>query len=118
MSKSFEALSDAELIDIANEMMNQLMDASTRKDYEAHIHHFSKRAKSILDEIHFKVICDVYQEKYGFFTARKFVALFRRPDSVALIWKQNYSRVIGDYVAEMVMIIEEDQYKVYHAYIF
>ena len=118
MVKPLHELSDNELIDIGNCLMDQLMDASTRQDYPAHIQHFSKRAQSVLDETQFKMVCGVYQEKNGFFTAREFVALFRRPESVAFIWKQHYSKVAGDYVAEMVLIVEDDAYKVDHAFVF
>ena len=54
----------------------------------------------------------------GIFTDRDFVKLFRRPESVAIIWTQKYSKVKGDYVAEMVMLIEDDQYRVDHAFVF
>ena len=118
MLKTFDSLSDETLLEIANQMMNDLMDASTHMDYERHIQHFSRRAKSILDETQFKVVCGVYQEKMGTFTDREFIGLFRRPDSIAVIWKQHYSKVAGDYVAEMVMIIEDNQYRVDHAFVF
>lgn len=111
-------LSDHEALKIATKMMDELMDASIRQDYAAHIQHFSKRAQSILDETQFKVVCEVYQQKYGFFGAREFVSLFRRPESIAFIWRQVYSKVEGEYVAEMVMILEEGKYKVDHAYVF
>lgn len=114
----FEHLSDQALLDIANPMMDGLMDASIRKDYLAHVQYFTQRAKSVLDETQFNIVCGVYQEKMGIFTDRQFVALFRRPESVAFIWKQNYSKVAGDYVAEMVLVIEDDQYKVDHAFVF
>ena len=114
----FNQLSDQEALSIATQMMDELMDASTQQDYLAHIQHFSKRAQSILDETQFKIVCQVYQQKYGFFGAREFVTLFRRPESIAFIWRQSYSKVSGDYVAEMVMIQEDGEYKVDHAYVF
>lgn len=111
-------LTDSELLGIANTMMDDLMNASTRKDYQAHIQHFTQRAQSVLDETQFKVVCEIYQEKMGVFTEREFVALFRRPDSVAIIWRQRYSKVAGDYVAEMVMKIENTHFRVDHAFVF
>lgn len=118
MIKVLEQLSDDEALNIANQMMDALMQASTEKNYAAHIQHFSKRAQNTLDETQFEVVCEVYQKKNGFFGEREFVALFRRPDSIAFIWKQGYSKVEGDYVAEMVMVIEDGQYKVDHAFVF
>ena len=118
MAIPFDQLTDAELLDIANHMMDSLMQASTEKDYAKHIQYFSQRAQSVLDETRFKIICGVYQETMGIFTDREFVKLFRRPESVAIIWTQKYSKVKGDYVAEMVMLIEDDQYRVDHAFVF
>lgn len=111
-------LNDQEALKIANQMMDDLMDASTQKDYARHIRHFSKRAQSMLDETQFEIVCEVYQKKYGFFQDRQFVALFRRPDSIAFIWRQTYSKAQGDFVAEMVMILEEGDYRIDHAYVF
>ena len=116
--KKLQGLTDSETLEIANAMMDQLMEASTQKNYTAHIEHFSIRAKSMLDETQFEVVCEVYQKKYGFFQERTFVQLFRRPESIAFIWKQRYSKAEGDFVAEMVMIIEDDQYRVDHAFVF
>lgn len=111
-------ISDQAALKIANQMMRDLMDASTQKDYAQHIRHFSKRAQTMLDETQFEVICEVYQKKLGFFQDREFVALFRRPDSIAFIWRQKYSKAQGDFVAEMVMIVEDGEYKVDHAFVF
>ena len=118
MISTINDLNDQEALEIATQMMNDLMDASTQKDYARHIRHFSKRAQSMLDETQFEVVCEVYQKKYGFFQDREFVALFRRSDSIAFIWRQRYSKAQGDFVAEMVMILEEGEYKVDHAYVF
>lgn len=118
MASEFKDLSDNELMIIGNKMMDQLMAASTRIDYQAHVHHFSNRVKSMISEAQFNAMCAAYQKNFGIFTKRKFVAVFRRPDSIAFVWKQNYSQVEGDYVAEMVMIIEDDTYKVDHAVVF
>ncbi len=111
-------LNDQDALKIANQMMDDLMNASTQKDYAGHILHFSKRAQSMLDETRFEVICEVYQKKMGFFQDRTFVALFRRPDSIAFVWQQTYSKAKGEFVAEMVMIVEDDEYKVDHAFVF
>lgn len=118
MVSKISDLTDQDALKIANQMMDDLMNASTQKDYIKHIRHFSKRAQNILDETQFEVICEVYQKKLGFFQDRAFIALFRRPDSIAFIWRQTYSKAKGDFVAEMVMIVEYGEYKVDHAFVF
>lgn len=118
MCISISNLSDADALHIANIMMDALMNASTKIDYLGHIQHFSKRARSVLDERQFESVCHVYQQNYGFFKDRYFVAMFRRANSIAFVWRQQYSKVAGDYVAEMVLIVEEGEYKVDHAFVF
>ena len=44
MAIPFDQLTDAELVDIANHMMDSLMQASIEKDYDKHIQYFSQRA--------------------------------------------------------------------------
>ena len=118
MVQPFDQLSDAALIEVANVLMDKLMLASTNRDYVAHTQDFSKRALSVLNFDQFEMICEHYQKRQGYFLEREFVALFRRPNSIAVIWRQKYSLVEGDYVAEMAMIIEDGAYKVDHVFVF
>ena len=110
--------SDDEVLQILNPIMDNLMDASTHIDYEKFIMDFSKRMKSLTTEESLNEICKDYQSKKGFFTAREFVFLFRREDSIAIIWKQNFSKVQGDFVAEAVFIEEDGKVVVDHAFVF
>lgn len=118
MVDAFEHLSDQQLMQVANTLMDRLMTASTHIDYAAHTQDFSKRALGVLNQNQFEHICKHYQKEKGFFTQRDCVAIFRRPESIAIIWKQNFSIAQGDFVAEMVIIIEDDCYKVDHVFVF
>ena len=111
-------MSDSEILAIANPIMDNLMAASTRMDYENHIRDFTDRAKSALSKEWFDIVCKQYQSTKGFFGPREFIPLFRRPDSVALIWKQSFSLQAGDYVAEMVLVEENGRYLVDHVMVF
>lgn len=110
--------SDLEILAIANPIMDHLMEASTRIDYENHVRDFTERAKSALSKEWFEIVCKQYQGTKGFFGPREFITLFRRPDSVALIWKQSFSKQAGDYVAEMVLVEENGRYLVDHVMVF
>ena len=111
-------MSDSDILAIANPIMDQLMEASTRIDYDNHVRDFTDRAKSVLSKEWFDIVCREYQGTKGFFGTREFVALFRRPDSVAVIWKQSFSQQPGDYVAEMVLVEENGKYLVDHVMVF
>lgn len=107
-------LSDTELLEVANPIMDNLMDASTAIDHERHTRDFTDRAKSVLSKECLQVICEDYQNTKGFFAKREFVAIFRRPDSAAIIWKQWFTKQEGEFVAEMVLVQKDGRYLVDH----
>jgi hypothetical protein len=109
---------DDDILLTLNPIMDNLMDASTKIDYERFIIDFSQRMKNLTTEKSLNEICKDYQAKKGFFTNREFVFLFRREDSIAVIWKQNFSKVKGDYVAEAVFLEEDERVVVDHAFVF
>ena len=110
--------SEAEILAVANPIMDNLMDASTAIDYERHIRDFTHRLKSVLSKERLEWICQDYQSTKGFLTHREFVAVFRRPDSVAVVWKQGFTQQPGDFVAEMVLVQHEGKYLVDHVMVF
>ncbi len=110
--------SEAEILSVANPLMDNLMDASTQVDYERHIRDFSDRLKAQLNKERLTDICQEYQSTKGFFADREFVTLFRRPDSIAIIWKQRFTKQAGEFVAEMVLIQQGGKYLVDHVMVY
>ena len=80
--------SDAEILAVVDPIMDNLMDASTSIDNERHVRDFTDRAKSVLPKELLQSICKEYQSTKGFFAKREFVGAFRRPDSIAVVWRQ------------------------------
>lgn len=115
---NLEKMSEKEVLEIATPIMDNLMEASTQIDHEKHIKDFSERMKSIVTKEHLENVCKQYQKEKGYFTHREPVAVFKRPDSVAIIWKQSFSQAAGEFVAEMVLINENGKYLVDHAMVF
>lgn len=110
--------SEAEILSIANPLMDNLMDASTHVDYERHIRDFTDRLKAQLSKERLECICSEYQSTKGFFSDREFVTLFRRPDSIAIVWKQRFTKQVGEFVAEMVLVQQSGKYLVDHVMVF
>ena len=110
--------SDAQILAVANPIMDNLMDASTAIDYDRHTRDFTERARRALPREALRPICEQYQRERGFFGPREFVAIFRRPDSVAIIWRQTFTRAAGDFVAEMVLVEEGGRCLVDHVMVF
>ena len=115
---NFENMSDQEILEIATPIMDNLMDASTRIDHDAHVRDFSDRMKGIVTREYLQKVCKQYQSEKGFFTERHPVAVFKRPDSAAIIWKQRFSKAKGEFVAEMVLVYQNGKYLCDHAMVF
>ena len=118
MTLNFETMSEQQLWDIANPIMDNLMDASTQLDHARHVRDFTGRLKAIVTPDYFECICQQYQAEKGYFTTRTPAAVFRRPDSAAIIWKQHFTKAPGEFVAEMVLVHRDGRYLVDHVMVF
>jgi hypothetical protein len=110
--------SDEEILKIVDPIMDNLMSASTDIDRERHVRDFTDRIKDIVTEPYLEQICAQYQTEKGCFTEREYVAIFRRPDSIAVIWRQKFSKKSGEYVAELVLVERDAKYLVDHVMVF
>lgn len=115
---NFEDMSEKEIWDIANPIMDNLMEASTNIDHENHVRDFTERAKSIVTKEHLTRVYEKYQREKGKWLHREPVAVLRRPDSAAVIWKQFCSKAKGEYVAEIVLTYKNGKFLVDHAMVF
>jgi hypothetical protein len=115
---NFDEMSEIEILGIAEPIMDNLMDASTKIDYEAHIRDFTDRMKNIVTKEHLQRICEQYQQEKGLFSERKFVAIFKHPDSAVVIWKQSFTKAKGEFVAEMVLVHQGGKFLCDHAMVF
>ncbi len=109
---------DEEILAVADPIMDSLMQASTAIDYVRHTRDFTERAKGVLSAGNFKAICAQYQSEKGFFAQRSFVAVFRRPESVAVVWRQMFTKAPGEFVAELVLVQHSGRYLVDHVMVF
>lgn len=106
--------SDEEILAMADPVMDNLMEASTAIDYERHTRDFTARARRVLSRSALESICAEYQHTKGFFARREFVAIFRRPDAVVVVWRQWFTKAPGEYLAELVLIEQDGKYLVDH----
>jgi hypothetical protein len=113
-----EHMSEAEIFALANPIMDNLMDASTAVDYERHVRNFTERLKRIVTREHLQMVCEGYQRERGYFAEREPVAAFKRPGAVAIIWRQRFTKVPGEFVAEMLLVEDDGKYLVDHAMVF
>jgi hypothetical protein len=111
-------MTDEEILRVANPMMDNLMDASTAIDHERHTRDFTERAKKIVTKEHLQKVCEEYQKEKGFFSKREFVGIFRRPQSVVIVWKQWFTIQPGEFVAELLLVQIDGRYLIDHVLVF
>ncbi len=115
---NFLNMSEKEILAIATPIMDNLMQASTDIDHAKHVQDFTERAKAIVTKEHLARVCTQYQSEKGTWGKREPIAVLRRPDSAAIIFKQLCSKVEGEYVAEIVLVHQDDRFLVDHAMVF
>ena len=115
---SFTQFSDEELWNIANPIMDNLMDGSAEINHTKHCRDFTQRLLDIVTPDYLESVCKKYQASKGFFSDRTPVAVFRRPESVAFVWTQHFAKAEGEHVAEMVLVHRDDRYLVDHVLVF
>lgn len=114
---NFEEIPENELALMANEMMDNLMDASTSIDHERHIKDFTDRLKKIVTAEHFEKVCKKYQKEKGFFAERNLIAVLRRPHSAMIIWEQKFTKASGQFLAEMIIVHKNGKFLIDHTWV-
>jgi|SRR6476660_334017 hypothetical protein len=115
---SLDSMSDEDILRVANPIMDNLMEASTVIDHERHIRDFSQRMKAIVTKDHLQKVCEKYQREKGYFSRRDPVAVFKRPGAAAIVWKQQFTKAPGEFVAEMLLIEKDGAFLVDHVMVF
>ena len=118
MAVLFENLTDEEILELVDPIMSNMMEGSAEINHAKHTRDFTQRMLCIVTPEHLRWVCDAYQAKWGVFGRREFVALFRRTDSVAVIWRQYCSLNPDVRVAEAVFVSDGDRILIDHAMVF
>ena len=111
---NFENMSKKEVSDIANPIMDNLMDASAQIDHEKHVQDFTDRLKNIVTKENLQEMCEEYQKEKGLFSERSLLSVLRRSDSAIITWKQKFTKINGEYLAETVLANKKGQFLVDH----
>ena len=110
--------SDEAILAVANPIMDNLMEGSTEINHAKHTRDFTDRMKAIVTSEYLTRVCQWYQAEWGYFARREFVAVFRRPSSVAVVWRQWCTKQEGEFVAELVLVEQGSRYLVDHAMVY
>ena len=107
-------LSDAEIVKIAEPMMEDVMLGVSRRDYRLHSTHFSVHLKSQITNEVFLADCDQREKDWGLPGSRELTAIFRKHKSFTLVWVQQYTRTEEQVVALTTIALKGGRYFVDH----
>ena len=108
-------MTDIEIMEIANPIMDNLMQGSTNVDHEKHTRDFSENMKRIVTKENLESQCKEYQKNLGNFTNREFVGIFRKKTDVRIFWRQWYSKSEDEYLAFIHVIDKDGKFEVVNA---
>ncbi len=96
-------LSDEQVFNVVEPMVNDAMLAANRRDYQAHCSLFSVDLKSVISSDVFLQRCESHRKKWGNAGERVFVCTFRKEKSFTVIWNQQFDAT-EDQVALLVTV--------------
>lgn len=107
--------SDEAILAVVDPLMDNLMQGSTEIDHEKHVRDFTERLKSLVSADGLRKMCEHYQADIGFFTDRELLSVFRRQDSVGVVWRQSASKSDDELIASIIVVEQDGRYLVDHA---
>lgn len=103
-------LADAEIVKIAEPMMEDILLGVSRRDYKLHSSQFSVKLKSELDGEQFLQACDQQEADWGLPGHRELLSIFRKNKSFTLVWELKYTRTEEQVVAMTTIALKGGRY--------
>ena len=108
----FSKLTDNEILDIANPLLENIIEATEEADYEKLSKDFTKRLKSIVTKETFeKQLSDNVLGKFG---KRELLGIIHKKHSIFVVWKQWFVESDDEFLAEIVIVHKDGRYLVDH----
>ena len=101
----FTHMTESEILSLVEPMMDNCLEGSNEGDHAKHVRDFTDRIKNIVTPEN--LAKQLSHEPRIYFTTREFVHLFRRQESIGIIWKQ-YITASDDELMNQAMFVERD----------
>ena len=106
---------EEDIVNIANPILDNLVEGSNEMDYEKISKHFSKEMLEEVNESNLKKQWKTNQILTSLSTRREYLGCLYRGRFVTVLWKQLSFKVQGDHLAVLVLGTENDEVKVFGA---
>ena len=117
MPAFFSDRSDEELLAIFEPMMDICLAGSNEIDHEKHVRDFTERLRAIVTRENLEAQCADYQPRLGTFGRREFICMFRRERSVAVVWRQFFTKSDDEFVNQANFVMRDGRVLIDHCLI-
>jgi predicted restriction endonuclease len=111
----FSKLTDKEILEIATPLMDNLIEGSSQNNYEKHSKDFTPRLKSIVTQESFEKQRN--QHRLGEFGKRELLSIIRKKTSIFVVWKQWFTQSSDEFLAEIIIVEQNEKLLVDHNWI-
>lgn len=112
MKMDFSNLTDKEILDIANPLMENIIETTEETDYKILSKDFTKRLKSIVTEEAFER--QLAENDLGKFEKRELLSIIHKKHSIFVLWKQWFSGSDEEFLAEIAIVHKDGKFLVDH----
>jgi len=109
---------DKEILEIADPLLDNLVESSNNKDYLGFIKHFSKAMILAANEVEIGKQWTNNKLLTSLSKQREFFGCLRRNNYVTVLFKQTSDKVPGEFLGRLVLGAEDDKVKIFGATIF
>ena len=111
----FIEMKENEILGIVEPIMDNCLNGSNEDNHAKHTRDFTERMRKIVTPENLRL--QLSKKPRVFFTERKFIKLFRRQDSIGIIWKQFISTSNDELMNQVIFVERNEQIFIDHCMI-
>ena len=100
-------MTEKEILELINPLMDNCLAGSNEDNHDKHVKDFTGRMKAIVTPENLKN--QLAQTPRAYFTHREFVHLFRRENSIGVVWKQFISTSSDELMNQAIFALPKGQ---------
>lgn len=112
---SFMMMNDEDILQVAEALMDNCLEGSNENNHAKHTRDFTDRLKHIVTPEN--LAKQLSHEPRGYFTKRHFLHLFRRSNSIGIVWKQYISTTDDELINQAIFVEREHHILIDHCMI-
>ena len=112
---NFVEMNDGEILRLIDPIMDNCLSGSNENNHAKHVRDFTQRMRKIVTPENLAL--QLSTEPRSFFTDREFIHLFRRQNSIGVLWKQYISTSDDELLNQAIFVASNDRILIDHCMI-